>query len=230
MVQTLMESFNTNAALLARFSKFDDITLKVKTSFCDEDQYLKSMEADLGIDQGWAADYDDNNKNNRITLEGAQEALQETLQDRFDDLDDALRDGPSCRSDFTHSIGNSTLNNDGTARGPTRMEEALKSISFINKNCKLTEELATLNDHLAAMVGLNQLLVDCLCQFEFGNGLSSSPSETGDDAMVIKSSGRSGEGLLTNDDTIAVPPGWLTSPADIGDEEMVVELRGGGGD
>jgi hypothetical protein len=37
------------------------------------------MEAELRIDQGWAADNDDNNKSNRITLEGAQEALQETL-------------------------------------------------------------------------------------------------------------------------------------------------------
>jgi hypothetical protein len=74
MVQTLMESFDTNAALLARFSKFDVNTLKVMMSFGDEDEYLKSMEADLGINQGWAADDDDNNKNNRITLEGAQEA------------------------------------------------------------------------------------------------------------------------------------------------------------
>jgi hypothetical protein len=48
-------------------------------SFCDEDEYHKSMEADLDIDQGWAADNDYNNKNNKITLEGAQEALQETL-------------------------------------------------------------------------------------------------------------------------------------------------------
>ncbi len=71
MVQTFMESFNTDAALLARFSKFDANTFEVTTSFCDEDEYLKSMEADLRIDQGWAADDADNNKNNRITLEGA---------------------------------------------------------------------------------------------------------------------------------------------------------------
>jgi hypothetical protein len=51
-VQTLMESFDTDAALLAWFSKFDVNTLKDKTSFGDEDEYLKIMEADLGINQG----------------------------------------------------------------------------------------------------------------------------------------------------------------------------------
>jgi hypothetical protein len=55
------------------------------------------------------------------------------------------------------------------------MEEALKSISLTNKNSKLTEELATSNDCLAAMADSNQFLVDCLHQFEFENGLSFSP-------------------------------------------------------
>ncbi len=72
--------------------------------------------------------------------------------------------------------------------------------------------------------------MDRLHQYEFGNGLSSSPPDTSDDAMVVKSSGRAGVGLLPDDDTISVPPGQLTSPADAGDEEMVVQLRGGGGD
>jgi hypothetical protein len=121
------------------------------------------------------------------------------------------------------------LNNNRTTQDPAMMEEALKSILLINKNCKLTEELATLNGCLAAMADLNRLIVDCLRQFEFGNGLSSSPPDTVDDAMVIKSSGRAGEGLLPNDDTISVPPGQLTSPADARDEEMVVDLKGGGG-
>jgi hypothetical protein len=71
MVQSLMESFDTNAALLTWFSKFDVNTLEVKTSFCDQYEYLESMEAELGIDQGWAAADDDNNKNNKITLKGA---------------------------------------------------------------------------------------------------------------------------------------------------------------
>jgi hypothetical protein len=107
------------------------------------------------------------------------------------------------------------------------MEEALKSISLINKNCKLIEEVAITNDRLAAIADSNQLLMDHLCQFEFGNGLSSSPLNTGDDAMGVN--GRAGEGLLPNDDTISVLPGRLTSSADAGDEEMVVKLRGGGG-
>jgi hypothetical protein len=74
------------------------------------------------------------------------------------------------------------------------MEEAVKSILLINRNCQLTEELETSNDCLAAMADSNQLLVNCLHQFEFGNGLSSSPPGTGDDAVVVESSGRAGEG------------------------------------
>ncbi len=47
---------------------------------------------------------------------------------------------PSHQSDFTHFTGNSTLNNDRTAQGLARKEEALKSLSLINKNWELTEE------------------------------------------------------------------------------------------
>ncbi len=146
MVQTLMESFDTKATLIARYATFDVNTLEVKTTFADEDDYLENMEADLGINQGWVIDYDNFNTTPKITLEGAREALQQILHDRPDDLDNAHRDGSSHRSDFSHSTGNSTLNDDGTARGPARKKEALKSIILINKNCGLTEELAKERD------------------------------------------------------------------------------------
>jgi hypothetical protein len=58
MVCKLMESFDVDATLLARFSKFDSITLTVMTTFCDSDKQLDSVEANLGIDQGWEANSD----------------------------------------------------------------------------------------------------------------------------------------------------------------------------
>jgi hypothetical protein len=79
MVQTLMESFNTEAALMAQFLTFDVNTIEVRTTFADEDDYLESMEADLSINQGWATDDNDFNKSPKITLEGTREALQQTL-------------------------------------------------------------------------------------------------------------------------------------------------------
>ena len=79
MVIKLMESFDTEAALITQFSTFDVNTLEVRTMFADEDEYLESMEADLGIKQGWAADDNNFDKSPKITLEEARDALQQTL-------------------------------------------------------------------------------------------------------------------------------------------------------
>ncbi len=105
MVQTLMESFNTEAARIAQFLTFDVNTLEVRTTFADEDDYLESMEADLGINQGWVADDNNFDKSPKISLEGAHEVLQQTHLDHPDDLENAHRDGLSYQSDFTHSTG-----------------------------------------------------------------------------------------------------------------------------
>ncbi len=169
MVQTLMESFNTEAALIAQFLTFDVNTLEVRTTFADEDDYLESKEADLGINLGCAADDQDFDKSPQITLKGAHEALQQTLQDHPDDLENSYRDGLSRQSDFTHSTGNSNLNNDRTAQDPVRREEARKSLSLISKNCKLTEESAKERDWFAAKAEAYWLLEDRLQQFEFKN-------------------------------------------------------------
>jgi hypothetical protein len=75
--------------------------------------------------------------------------LQQTFRGSPDDPENAHRDGPSRQSDFTHSNGNSTLNNNGTAQGLVRREEAFKSLSLISKNCELTEELAKERDQFA---------------------------------------------------------------------------------
>ena len=52
MVQKLMESFDVDSAILARFSVFDTATLTVQTEYGDTDEQLESIEADLGIHQG----------------------------------------------------------------------------------------------------------------------------------------------------------------------------------
>jgi hypothetical protein len=51
-VQSLMESFDTQQALLSQFLTFNPDTLEVDCEFGDVDDQLESMEADLGIDQG----------------------------------------------------------------------------------------------------------------------------------------------------------------------------------
>ena len=56
MVCKLMEIFDVDAALLACFSEFNSATFTVTTTFRDSDEQLGSVEANLGIDQGWEAD------------------------------------------------------------------------------------------------------------------------------------------------------------------------------
>jgi hypothetical protein len=94
MVWKLMESFDVDAALLARFSQFDPKTILVVTTFGDVDEQLDWVKEDLGIDQGWNADLEDADAR-RVDIIGHQEALAMTLRDRVEDVDDANRSGPS---------------------------------------------------------------------------------------------------------------------------------------
>ena len=65
----------------------------------------------MGINQGWATDMEDND-GVQVDVVGHKEALAMTLRDRVEDIDDADRSGPSRRSDFSPSTGNSTNNLD----------------------------------------------------------------------------------------------------------------------
>jgi hypothetical protein len=118
MVQKLMESFDVNAALLARFSEFDSTTLTVTTTFGDVNEQLESIEADLGIDQDWYTDLEGDN-GNKVDLIGHQEALAMMLRNRVEDVDNAVCSGPSRRSNFSQSTGNSTNNSKDTTRHHT---------------------------------------------------------------------------------------------------------------
>jgi hypothetical protein len=79
MVCKLMESFDVDATLLARFSEFDPATLKVTTTFGDVDKQLDSVEANLGIDQGWNADLEGEDSN-RVNCWSLQSSSYDTLQ------------------------------------------------------------------------------------------------------------------------------------------------------
>ena len=61
MVRKLMESFDIDSVLLAHFSIFDPMTLLVQLGFGDKDKLLEGVEADLGINQGWQANLENDN-------------------------------------------------------------------------------------------------------------------------------------------------------------------------
>jgi hypothetical protein len=101
-VQSLMESFDTQQALFSRFSTFEPVTLVIDTEFGEMDEQLESMEANLGIDQGWDVDREVSNGRG-FTVNGYQVAMEKSLRDRIKDINDANRSGPSRRSDFSQS-------------------------------------------------------------------------------------------------------------------------------
>jgi hypothetical protein len=118
----------------------------------------------------------------------------------------------SRQSDFTHSIGNSTMNNAGTAQGLARRKEALKSLSLINQNCKLTEELVKERDWFATEAEEYRLLENCLQQYELRNAQPPALL-TNDTVMVVKETRGAGK---------------VSCSSDADENKMVVVLRGGG--
>jgi hypothetical protein len=117
MIKKLMESFDINEAKLAGLSTFDVATLTVYTEYGDVDKQLEHIKANLGIDQ-WAADSEEVG-GVKMTISGYKEALAQTLQDCVNNIDDADCSGLSWKTDFSHSIGNSTNNSDATTRQHT---------------------------------------------------------------------------------------------------------------
>jgi hypothetical protein len=93
-----------------------------------------------------------------VNVVGYKEALETTLRDRNDDIDDADRSGPSHRTDFSQSTGNSIHNTDATARMHTHRECALTTIALVNKNCTLTNNLEDSEEQLSGMIVQNLIL------------------------------------------------------------------------
>jgi hypothetical protein len=148
MIKKLMESFDIDAARLAAYSQFDVETLTVIADIPDVDGRLDDLEAELGIDQ-WTADIEMGD-GIQMSFTGHKEAVSKTLRDRPDDIFDADRSGPSRRTDFTHSTGNSTNNSDASIRNHKRREKALKTIDLVDKNYSLEAKVHEAEKQFAA--------------------------------------------------------------------------------
>jgi hypothetical protein len=134
--------------VLAAYSQFDIETLTVIANIPDVDSRLDNLEAKLGIDQ-WTADIE---KGDGITISftGHKEAVSKTLRDRPDNIFDADHSGPSRRTDFTHSTGNSTNNSDASIRNHKLREKALKAIDLVDKNYALEAKVYEAEKQYAA--------------------------------------------------------------------------------
>jgi hypothetical protein len=161
MVQKLMESLDVDAALLARFSEFDPITLTVKTTFGNIDEQLDSVKANLGIDQGWTTDLEDKD-GKRVDVVSHSKALAMTLRDRILDIDNAAHSGPSRCSDFLHSTGNLANNSEATICEHTLWEKGLKNIELVDKNYHLENDLHEMQGKMASILAQIQLLQEKL--------------------------------------------------------------------
>jgi hypothetical protein len=161
MVQKLTESFDVDAGLLVRFSKFNLITLIVLTTFGEVNEQLENIKANLGINQGWNADLEED-AGTRVDVVLHQEALTMTLCNCIEDMEDATRSGSSCQSDFSPLIGISTNNSKATVRQHTLQGKASKNIELINKNYTLENTLLDTRAQISAIIAQNKLLQDQL--------------------------------------------------------------------
>jgi hypothetical protein len=112
MIKKLMESFNIDAAKLAALLTFDVEMCTVDVEVPNVDRQLNDLKANLGITH-WAADLEEIDEV-KMTISGHREALAQTLHDHVNDIDNAEHSGPSRRTDFSISTGNSTNNSEAT--------------------------------------------------------------------------------------------------------------------
>jgi hypothetical protein len=89
-----------------------------------------------------------------------------TLQDRVKDVNNADWSSPSRRSDFSHSMGNSTNDSKATSKATIRQHtirtKALTKIALVDKNYTLENNLNDTQVKMAAMIAQNKLLQDQL--------------------------------------------------------------------
>ncbi len=140
-----------------RFSVFNSVTLEVQTGFGDNYKLLEGVERDLGINQGWLADQE-NEDGTTVDVVGHRKALAQTLNNPPGDIDDANHSGPSHPTNFSQSTGNSSVNLDTTTCQHTFWEKSLTNIDLVNKNLTLTNELAESKNKIATILSQNILL------------------------------------------------------------------------
>ncbi len=112
VIKKLMKSFDIDMAKLTGLSTFGVATLMVYTEYGNVDEQLEHIKANLGTNQ-WFADSEEVG-GVKMTISGNKEALAQTLRDPVDNIDNADRNGPSWRINFSCLTGNSTNNSEAT--------------------------------------------------------------------------------------------------------------------
>ena len=173
--QSLMESFDLEAAMLAPQTKFDNETLEVSGHFGNEDKFLDEAEEwldsddeDAGNDQGPLIDVAD----------ASMADLESALRDKDDNLEDINSRGSAAsrRTNFSQSTGNATNRSVNTAKlAMTHKDRALDLAKAHNENATLQKQNA---DLLVRMKQIEQMMAR-------SSGLPSEapPQQSSDDRM-----------------------------------------------
>ncbi len=88
--------------------------------------------------------------------------MAQTLHDGVDDVNDANCSGPSHRTDFLCSTGNSTNNSEAAIQQHSLCIKALRKIDLVDKNYALKNDLVVIQDQMASILTQNQILQEQL--------------------------------------------------------------------
>ncbi len=93
------------------------------------------------------------------------------LSDWVEDINNADRSGPSRRTDFSCSTGNSTNNSEAKIWQHTLHAKALKNIDLLDKNYILENDLLDTQEQMAALLAQNLLLQEQLSGARLGGAM-----------------------------------------------------------
>ena len=158
-VRRLMGNFDIGAATLASNSTFDPKTMMVESEFARPLSFAEAMAADMelddvpeeevgvgGIDFAAMARqqmHDDMNARDNVEIGGSK------------DRSFGSREGPSRRSDFQQSVGNSTNRSSNTQRFQEKhRERALENANLRKKNAEAKDREQELLEQIRAMQAL----------------------------------------------------------------------------
>ena len=150
--QTLMESFDIEHAGLAKYSTFDERTLRVKAEFPEEDDFLEDVEAEWGLD-AYADEPDSGGV--QVDLANSREELANTLRER-DDISMADGDAPSRATGHVdgQSAGNLSDRSEGSVGfGMNHKERAIQNVQLrrecAEKDAALAQKDAEMEQQVA---------------------------------------------------------------------------------
>ncbi len=131
-VQSLMESFDVNAAKLASLLTFSPETLRVSAKFADEDNFLEEVEAEFGLKQYVYTEMMDA----QVSLSKARAVLASTLREA-DNLSKAGHSGTSRRTG-AEGASNGALSDCSTNTMANAINGKEKALRELNLKLKLT--------------------------------------------------------------------------------------------